>query len=473
MKKIYLYGSGNRCRILLKLLENTDIEVCGVIDSDTSKWGEYISGYRILSPDTVRELMDAYICVTFYSSLVEEPIWHYLIDTYSVAPERILSFHEVLIRIYSQKNMVSDITYANPVRKILFDGSWKMGLGGVESWIKDITSGLQESNVENLYLITDKSQTDMPLILQNSILDFCMADTAQFAEQYVRKSVDFLLGELPCTIVFSRVDELLLAAYLVKRKYPDKIIIIMADHGSCDGMYRDILSYKDAIDYYMCVSTGIGKELIRRGVESTRVYMMTCPVKYDAFLKRNYPMNRELPLRIAYAGRLEIREKRVDILMKLILQLEKRNINYCFDIAGDGTQYIALENFIKEQKLEGRVTLLGRISNEKMGAFWKEHDIAINTSDNEGRPLSNMEAMIHGAVPVVTRTIGILDDVIDGKNGYVVPIEDANAMAERITYLEKNRPVLKVLGEQAQSDMLEKSDRKKHVEQWKNVLMME
>lgn len=81
--------------------------------------------------------------------------------------------------------------------------------------------------------------------MEKHILEFYYEDTSIFSLDYIEKGMKFLTEHAPCTIVFSRVNELMLAACLVKNKYPHKFKIIMVDHGSCDGMYRDILSYQD------------------------------------------------------------------------------------------------------------------------------------------------------------------------------------------------------------------------------------
>lgn len=470
MYNLILYGSGNRCRILLKLLQDSNIRVSNVIDTNPTKWGEYIGYYKICSPDVLMNADDCYVCVTFYSSLIDEPIWNNLKEDFNISNDRIISFHDMLIYIYAQKNMVRNLMKFSCSWKTLFDGSWELGLGGVESWLKDIVAGLLLDGYKDLYFITKKNQATMPTEIENCIIDFCLCNVPQFSTDYVGKGIDLILQELPCTIVFSRVDELMLAAYLVKKKYPDKIKIIMVDHGSCDGMYRDILSYRKEIDYYMCVSTGIQNELVKRGIEPNQINVMTCPVQYDISLKRTYSLYMNDPIQIGYAGRLEIFEKRIDILIKLILQLEEKKVNYHFNIAGEGTQYSTLDTFIQEKNLCGKVSLLGRIARNKMGEFWKKQDIAVNTSDNEGRPLANMEAMINGVVPVVTRTIGILDDVTDGSNGYIVPVDNAEAMAEKISYLEKNRNLLIQFGERAREEMINKSDINKHIKMWKDIL---
>lgn len=81
-----------------------------------------------------------------------------------------------------------------------------------------------------------------------------------------------------------------------------------------------------------------------------------------------------------------------------------------------------------------------------------------------------MEAMLYGAVPVVTETMGILDDVRNGENGIIVPINDYKTMAEKIVYLSENRDVLKSMSQKASSEIKSKISMDKYISLWKSVL---
>lgn len=464
--ELILYGCGKRCEIILELLRDRDDIVYAVVDSNPEKWGNSVYGYQIASPDILSEMTDKYICVTFYSTLVNELVWSDL-QNCGFDKNHILSFHDVLLKIY--KEIVQINNYEQRLtgkKKYIFDGTWRMTLGGVESWLRIIVPALAKSGVDNIYLATEKVCSQ---INSENVIDFCLYDTPKFSMCYLNRCIKFILEQQPCTIVFSRVDELLLAAALLKEKRSSSIRIIMAVHGSCDGMYRDILSYKEYIDYYVCVSGGINNALIKCGIEPDKVEVMTCPVSFNTMVNRTYTTNDSSPIKIGYAGRLEIFEKRIDVLQDVILNLERRNVNYFFSIAGAGSQFESMKLFLKKNGLVKKVKLLGQLPHDRMGEFWLGQDIALNTSDNEGRPLSNMEAMVNGAVPIVTHTVGILDDVHDKINGYIVPINDGEQMAERICYLNNNRQLLQYLGEAARKEIIGKTDLNKHVNQWKRI----
>lgn len=471
MKNIYLYGSGNRCKILLNILADTDYMICGIVDSDDTRWGMYIEGFKISSPEAIRcDADNDYVCVTFYSPYVYEKIWDTLAESYGVAYEKQLTFHDILYDVYKMKFRNWNPIVSSGTHKSFFDASWGLGLGGVEAWLEDIIEKLDRTNHDNFFLLSKKNQNDILPNVEKHILEFYYEDTSIFSLDYIEKGMKFLTEHAPCTIVFSRVNELMLAACLVKNKYPHKLKIIMVDHGSCDGMYRDILSYQDEIDKYVCVSSGIEKRLIEYGIDSKKISSMTVPIQYEKVFFRDYSLDSRKTLKLGYAGRLEIFEKRLDILLELIEELEKRKINYVLNIAGNGSFRDEIKDFISSRKLENRIILRGLLPRNLMSDFWEEQDIAINVSDNEGRPISNMEAMVYGAVPVVTDTVGIRDDVENGINGYIVQINDYHSMADKIEYLDKHREILPMFGKKAQTDMRKKMNIDDYMKFWLRII---
>jgi len=58
-----------------------------------------------------------------------------------------------------------------------------------------------------------------------------------------------------------------------------------------------------------------------------------------------------------------------------------------------------------------------------------------------------MEAMAMGKPVIATRLGGSLDQVVDGKTGYLVPPGDPGALAEKIRVLLENRELSRLMGE--------------------------
>lgn len=459
-KNIYLFGSGNRCAILLRLLGVLEVfRVIGIIDSDVKKQGNRMGDYTIVSPTVLFDSTSEYVCVTFFSPLDKDPIWDDLQLKYGIEKTRILSFHQMLIWTYVELNVLPNESndYKPEKRwRYSFDVSWKMELGGVETWLTDLKKEFKHRMYDNIQWLEYMNDQDK-------------GRDGLFESYKINAGINRIIDMMPCTIVFSRVDEMMLAAFLLRKRFPNFIKMIMAVHGACDGMYKDVLSYRECIDHYVCVSSSIKNELIRYGIDDNRISVMTIPVSYKGRTETEYTFKSASPIRLGYAGRLEIFHKRVDLLMDLIEELEQRRIDYVLSVAGEGTMYSAISEYIDNHLLRTKVKMLGRIDRNGMADFWHEQDIALNLSDSEGRPLSNLEAMAAGCVPIVTHTPGTVEDVDDEVNGFVVSRGNVGAVADRIVFLNDNREMLATIGQRARADILPKINMEKHLNLWLNL----
>lgn len=190
-------------------------------------------------------------------------------------------------------------------------------------------------------------------------------------------------------------------------------------------------------------------------------------------LLRTYTYNKFLPLHIGYAGRMDgmqYSQKRMDLILKLIEVLTEKKIYFVMELAGDGPARTEMEKYVVLHHLSEYVKFLGIVRREKIPSFWKRQDICINLADYEGRSISIVEAMGNGAVPIVTNTSGVKEDIIDGINGFIVSLGDYFKVAEKIEYLDKNREKLKEMGKLAHKAVYPKSLMKPHLRFWNQIL---
>ena len=78
-------------------------------------------------------------------------------------------------------------------------------------------------------------------------------------------------------------------------------------------------------------------------------------------------------------------------------------------------------------------------------------DVLVLPSIVEGRALVQQEAMACGLPVIVTRNAGADDLVVDGENGFLVPIRSPEAIADRIGWFAENRPRINGMGIAAQT----------------------
>jgi glycosyltransferase involved in cell wall biosynthesis len=121
--------------------------------------------------------------------------------------------------------------------------------------------------------------------------------------------------------------------------------------------------------------------------------------------------------------------KRPDRFLDVVEESKKRNLNLNFIVAGAGD---LLEKTIKTaQAKDLPITFLGW--REDIELILAASDIVILTSDNEGMPLSLIQAGMAGK-PVVSTNVGSVSEiVIEGSSGFITdfnPTQLADALAK-------------------------------------------
>lgn len=109
-----------------------------------------------------------------------------------------------------------------------------------------------------------------------------------------------------------------------------------------------------------------------------------------------------------------------------------------FLIIGDGPQRQFLENLSKELKLENHVHFLG--FQRKLGDIFAAVDINCLSSYPQQETLSvaAIEAMSAG-IPIICTDVGFMKEIIiPEKTGFLVPVDDPDALAEKLVFLIKN-----------------------------------
>lgn len=94
-----------------------------------------------------------------------------------------------------------------------------------------------------------------------------------------------------------------------------------------------------------------------------------------------------------------------------------------------------LEREVKRLGLAEGIIFEGRQRAEEVQAFYSAADVLVLPSAYEGMPMTLLEGMLAGLPVVATNVSGHPDAVVDGVNGFLVPLDDPTALAERCVEL--------------------------------------
>jgi glycosyltransferase involved in cell wall biosynthesis len=142
------------------------------------------------------------------------------------------------------------------------------------------------------------------------------------------------------------------------------------------------------------------------------------------------------------------RVKGIDVLIRTAQRVCRELPNAVFVIAGSLYEHDYSEEtkaLIRSLNLEKNVRLLGFVGDPV--PLLKMSDAFCLLSRSEGFSNALLEAMACGVPSVVTRVGGNPEAITDGENGFLVPVEDDAAAAERLLTLLRNPEQAAQMGE--------------------------
>ena len=202
-------------------------------------------------------------------------------------------------------------------------------------------------------------------------------------------------------------------------------------------------------DQLLAVGDKVRQDLLQAGVGSKAKFGLMppglvinkLPTKNESL--RSFGLS-DARLHCAFIGRVT-QIKRPDRFLDVVTEIKKRGVDLDFFIAGDGEVLETCRKRISDENLP--VTVLGWQSD--IERVLSAADIVVLTSDNEGTPLSLIQAGMAG-LPVVTTNVGSVPEVVlDGDTGIVTNL-NVQEIADALEKLSKDKGLRERLGLAAQ-----------------------
>ncbi len=206
---------------------------------------------------------------------------------------------------------------------------------------------------------------------------------------------------------------------------------------------KSLKEIKEA-DFIKIPSDFVEKTFIKYGISEEKIIKIPFGVDLDKFRpKKNY---RNDKFRLVFVGSVGIR-KGIPYLLKAWNELNLKDAELY--IVGALLQDI--KHIYKNAKIKN-IFFTGHVNS--ILPYLQKSDVFIFPSIEEGSALVTYEAMATGLPSIVTFNTGSI--VKDGKDGFVIPIRDVEALKEKILYFYENKNEIKRMGKNA----------RKHVEKY-------
>lgn len=170
---------------------------------------------------------------------------------------------------------------------------------------------------------------------------------------------------------------------------------------------------------------------------------------YKSFLSKRAEVRNDLrqqlgisPDTVAFltVGKLIPRKAHAELIRAFALRPDSRPASAVLLIAGDGPYRSDLEQLAKP--LGSSVRLLGFVPVQELPRFYLASDIYVHPSTIDPHPLAISEALYCGLPVVISDRVGSrgpTDDVQEGRNGWVYPSGDVEALSRILSSLIDDR----------------------------------
>ncbi len=153
--------------------------------------------------------------------------------------------------------------------------------------------------------------------------------------------------------------------------------------------------------------------------------------EYNQIIEQSKNKQLEFPIKLLFVGRLT-KEKGADQVVKIAKSLDEKGILFKLRLIGEGITKPALEKYVRQNALDGKVAFLGWQPMTAMTKFYQDAHFLIFPSQSEGWPKVLSEAMVHGVVPLAS-AISCIPEILDQTEaGKAIPLGDIDTYMESI-----------------------------------------
>lgn len=316
---------------------------------------------------------------------------------------------------------------------ILATSTYSLNGGGISSYAHDFISAY--FNEHKIIVLTgDKAEKTSELY---ELYNVCWNDYSTTNALKITNLINVLEPDI---IINSNAPLLSIILPFIN----NQITIISISH-FVNGILADVAGFNSKYIDTIITLSNYGKQYIKKRFSIKDDDKISCIFNYiTSNLLTNTIQNKRLKnkLTIVYPGGASI-HKSPDSVSLIVTQLLKTNFDFTFYWLGDTTIPIAkyfklkrIEDFMPKDK---RLIFTGKLKREEAVNIIQTANIFLLPSRGEGCPISLLEAMSVGVIPIVSNNNHANKEIIINKtNGYIISLDNYNEFTKCIINIINN-----------------------------------
>ena len=199
-----------------------------------------------------------------------------------------------------------------------------------------------------------------------------------------------------------------------------------------------------ATQKFLVPSEFVSKSLAYSGVQSEQLWKCPYGVDINQFSQKEYKDNlyiKKRPIKFIYVGGVK-ELKGISYLLEAFRDISTDDA--VLTVVG---QYCQTDKDIQEYK--DKVVFTGTVLHDEIPDLLRQADVFIFPSLGDSYALSAMEAAACGLPVIVSENTGVKDEIQDGVNGFVVPIQSVDSLKNKIEYFISHPEKIESMGREA------------------------
>jgi glycosyltransferase involved in cell wall biosynthesis len=354
--------------------------------------------------------------------------------------------------------------YQSKALRVLFLLGTLWGENGITSHLKTLSSGLIQQGIE-VAIASDLASmsTDAYNQAVKAVEDFTEQGIKHFIVPFssglrgtpqIMQTLDAVVQKFQPTIIHLHSLSVLPYIHLLKLRYKIPFVstchmepspsnkksqIIQLAHKLKPNLFGDrFIAISSELHEIFEKSLHVPTERIHRiyhGVDAQRFRRPSAEEKIAA--RRQFGLTSDQHV-ICLVGRLSP-NKGHRLLVEAIGNLKAQNVSLIALFAGKNylDELEQLQEFVESKGLSDSVRFLGMVN--PLPVLWASDVLVLpSKKGTEAFPLVVLEAMLCGLVPIRTPASGALEQIDNGRTGFIIPFDDYEALASSLKRLLTN-----------------------------------
>jgi colanic acid/amylovoran biosynthesis glycosyltransferase len=312
-------------------------------------------------------------------------------------------------------------------------------IDGPTAWMKRLLPFLQQNGIETRIIYFAARHKD--LAAYNHFTSLGFQCKVIYWEVFYEDKVAAILEDIkqfpPDIFIPQYFPFALSAAKWIKESGIPVIMVLHNDNAFHDALVEEYVIKNNSRDVsaVVAVSKLITEVVYKKTEQHDNIYCIPC----GAPVPQNIATTPKETFKLVYAGRLVEPQKRISEVTRALCKVAKEVPGTSCTIYGSGRAEPNMNEILATEGKGLNVKYGGKLESGKVQEYLLQNHVFVLLSDFEGIPISMMEAMACGLVPVcLDIRSGISELIENGRNGLLVA-DRGDAFVKAIKDLKDNR----------------------------------